>query len=116
RLMEASKREARQIHIVLLLGLVPLDGENELPARLQVLRAPLFLEHRREGGIIDVADVAQRVRRIRAIQDTIRLPARGIPRPHRQALEFATACRGDKRAKLLELQLGLDADAFEIAL
>ena len=72
---------ARQVHIVLLLGLVPLDVEDELLARRQVLRAPLCLEHRRECRIIDVADVAQRVRRIRAIQDAIRLPAGGYPGP-----------------------------------
>src|SRR5439155_11868484 len=49
-------------------------------------------------------------------QDTIRLPPWGIPRPHRQAFEFAAACRRDKRAILLELQRGVDADVFEIAL
>ena len=66
-------------------------------------------------GVVDMADIAQRVRRIRAIQHAIRLPGRGIG-THRQALEFAAARRGHKRAILLDLQLRLDADIFEVTL
>src|SRR5215510_7585064 len=57
RLMGSGEHWASQIHIVLLLGLVPLDVEDALLTRLQVLCAPLCLEHRREGRVVDMADV-----------------------------------------------------------
>src|SRR6266700_7578543 len=40
------------VHIVLLLRRIALDVEDDFPARLQVRRAPLCLEHGRERGII----------------------------------------------------------------
>src|SRR6266700_3541989 len=40
------------VHVVLLLRRIALDVEDDFSARLQVLRAPLCLEHGRERGII----------------------------------------------------------------
>src|SRR5262249_39905380 len=74
RLPGAGDTYGVKVHVVLLLRNMPLDVEDDLPARLQILRAPLFLEHGRDRGIVDVTAVAPLVRRIQSIQHTIRLP------------------------------------------
>src|SRR5205085_8666370 len=62
------------VHVVLLLRHIVLDVEDDFPARLQVLGAPLFLEHGRERGVIDVGSVPRGVGGIGAIQREIRFP------------------------------------------
>ena len=74
RLPGAGDAYGVEVHIVLLLRNIPLNVKDELFARLAVLRAPLFLEHGRDLGVVDVTAVAQLVGRIQAIQYAIRLP------------------------------------------
>jgi hypothetical protein len=100
------------VHIVLLLRRIALDVENELLARLQGLRAPLLLQHRRDLGVIDVAAVARLVGRIQAVQHTIRFPG-NTDGPHGHAVELAHERRREIRSILLELHLGLDANILE---
>ncbi len=57
RLPGGRDRGGVQVHIVLLLRDIALNVENELLARLQILRSSLFLKHGRKRGVMDVADV-----------------------------------------------------------
>src|SRR5215471_10112135 len=47
------------IHIVLLLCSIALNVEDDFLARPQVLGAPLFFEHGRDLGIVDMAQVVR---------------------------------------------------------
>src|SRR5262249_32892096 len=57
RLPGGGNHTGVRIHVVLLLGFIALKRKNDLPACLQVLGAPLFLEHGRDLGVVDVASV-----------------------------------------------------------
>src|SRR5215831_12285964 len=74
RVPGAGDAHAIQVHVVLLLRNIALDIEDNLLARLAVLGAPLFLEHGRDLGVVDMAAVARLVGGIQAIQHAIRLP------------------------------------------
>src|SRR5207249_739597 len=89
--------------------------EDELLARLQVLGTPLLLEHGRDRGVVDMAGIPRGVRGVGAIQRTIRFPGNAEGPPH-QALELALRRRRRIRAVLLDLQLRLNTDVFEIVL
>src|SRR5262249_52680814 len=115
RLPGGGDRVRVQVHIVLLLGYIALNVEDELLARLQVFGASLQLQHGREGGVIDVTRVPRGVRGIGAIQPAIRFPGDAGGTPH-YALELALYGRGNERAEFLDLQLRVDADVFEEAL
>src|SRR5262245_46813022 len=74
RLPGASDHDGVRVHIVLLRCHMPLNVENELLTRFQVLRAPLLLEHGRERGVVDMATVAWLVGSIHAVEHAIWLP------------------------------------------
>src|SRR5919109_583164 len=110
-----SDRVGIGIDIVLLCCHIPLNIENKLPAYFQVAGTPLFLEHGRELGIIDMAAVARLVGGIHAVEHAIRFPG-NTQRPHGQALELAQIRGSHISTILLELHLCLNAYIFEIAL
>src|SRR5882724_1685641 len=111
----AGEARAVEVHIVLLLRDIPLQVKNKLLARLAVLGAPLFLEHGRKLRVVDMAAVAQLIWGIQAIQHAIWLP--GIADGGEgHAVELAFVCRGHIGAVLLDLDLRLNADLFEVTL
>ena len=111
----AGKARAIEVHVVLLLRNVPLQVKDDLLPRLPVLRLPLFLEHGRDRGVVHMAAVARLIRGIQAIQHGIRLP--GIADgAEGQAVELPRPRRRHIGAVLLDLQLHLDADLFQVVL
>src|SRR4030095_8139811 len=98
-----------------LLGLILLKRMHDLLAGLQVLDPPLFLEHGRDLGVVNIASVERMVWDISAIRWAIWFPgATGGPIHH--ALVLALHRRRHIRAVLLKLQLGVDTNVFEEAL
>src|SRR5713101_3124538 len=59
RLPRAGEHDRDRVHIVLLLGGIALNVEDDFLPRLQVPGAPLFLEHGRELGVVDMAQVVR---------------------------------------------------------
>src|SRR5262245_40340981 len=101
--------------VVLLLGHVALDVEDELPARLHILDAHLLLQHAVEPRVVDVARVAGLLGHVHAVEDDVGVPgdAEGA---HGHSLEFPQCRRRRVGAELLELQFRLDAARLELAL
>src|SRR5262245_44256246 len=101
--------------VVLLLGHVALDVEDELPARLHVLDAHLLLQHAVKPGIVDVARVAGLLGHVHTVEDDVGVPgdAEGA---HGDALELPQCRRRRVGAELLEPELGVDATLLELAL
>src|SRR4029450_11690484 len=56
-LPRAGDHDRVGIHIVLLLRGIALNVEDDVLARLQVLSGPLFFEHGRDLGIVDMTQV-----------------------------------------------------------
>src|SRR6266700_2263472 len=78
RLPGAGEHGGVRVHIVLLLGLIALKLIDDLPAYLQVLGAPLFLEHGGHLGVVDIAPIERLVGDVPRIQRLIGVPgARG---------------------------------------
>src|SRR5262249_19028420 len=57
----ARDHDGIRVHIVLLLGFIPLKGTHDLLPRLQVSGPPLFLEHGRDRGVVDMPPVERMV-------------------------------------------------------
>src|SRR5215510_9694733 len=115
RLPGARDTHTIQVYIVLLLCRIALDVKDNLLTRLQVLRAHFLLEYCRELGVVDVAAVARLIWHVHAIQRAMRFPD-NREGAHGQAFELARERRRHICAVLLDLQLRLNADVFEIAL
>src|SRR5437867_2547180 len=107
RLPGAGHHGGGRVHIVLLLGLIPLKLSNDLLACLQGLGPPLFLEHGRDPGVIDIASVLRLVWNVPAIRRAIWVPGATGGTIH-HALVLALRRSRHIRAVLLELQLGFD--------
>src|SRR5207244_10347084 len=73
-----SNHDGVRVHIVLLLGLIPLELINNSLARLQVLSPPLFFEHGRDLGVVDIAPVERMVWDVPRIQRAIWVPGASV--------------------------------------
>src|SRR6266511_4414385 len=104
-----------EIDVVLLLGGIPLDVEDELPADFQLPDAHLLLQHPGQLGVIDVAAVARLLGQVHPIEGAVWFPG-DRERAHRNALELSLRRRRHVGAVFLDLQLRLDAAFLELAL
>src|SRR5689334_20959704 len=115
RLPGPGETGAVEIHIVLLLGGVALDVENELPPRFEVPGPHLLLQHRDDRGVADVARVATLLRHVHAIEVAVWLPG-DAERAHRKPLVLTVERGGHIGAVLLQVYRRVDAAVLELAL
>src|SRR5215475_10711694 len=59
RLPRTGDHDRIRVHIVLLFGGIALNVEDDFLAHLQVLGAPLLLEHGRDRGVVDMAQIVR---------------------------------------------------------
>src|SRR5689334_2091572 len=99
--------------VVDLLREVALDLVDQLTPLGDVVRPTLADDHVGHDGIVDVALVLHLIGKVIAKEIVVAVEERRL-RPERQRVELAVEARGDVRAVLLGIELGVDPDVLEV--
>src|SRR5881397_2190391 len=105
----------RHLHVVLLLGQMALDVEDDLAPLGHVGGAPLAHQHVGHHRVVDVALVLELAGIVLTEEEVV-----GLEEPRLRAVghgvELAVEARRDVGAVLLGVDLGVDADVLEVFL
>src|SRR2546422_10770208 len=114
-LPDADVHARGHLHVVLLLGQMALDVEDDLAPLGEVDRPSLADEQVGHHGIVDVALVLELFPVILAEEEVIGLEEPRL-RPVRHRVELAVEARRDVGAVLFRVELDVDPDVLEVLL